>query len=74
MIKGIDLAEEFGIPRLIEFGKLKIGRKSAVEKTSSKGTKYRVPEKLDHFLITGMDRDENGDLRVDDQLMASLAN
>ena len=37
--------------RLAPIGKIKIGRKGE-ERTSGGGGKYRLPEKLDHFLIT----------------------
>jgi hypothetical protein len=48
------------IPGLAERGKIKIGRKGEA-KVSSKGNEYRLPEKLDHFLITTLERDENDD-------------
>ena len=55
--------------RVVELGKIKIGRKS--ERTT--GTGFRLPEKLDHFLVTTLARDARGDLVVDAPLMARLA-
>lgn len=60
-------------PRLQELGKIKIGRLGAERKAQS-GKTYRIPEKLDHFVITRTDRDPNGDLTVDTDIMAALSN
>jgi len=57
-------------PRLAECGKIKIGRKGET-KTSSKGNQFRSPEKLDHFVITTMDK-ENDDFVQDEALMTKL--
>lgn len=43
-------------PRLPELGAIKIGGKGD-ERTSKKGTKYRLPVKYDHFVITRRERD-----------------
>lgn len=64
MIKGIQ-------PALAEGGKIKIGELGD-ERTSRNGKKWRAPVKLDHFLITGTQRDEHGDLRIDEALMGAL--
>lgn len=64
MIKGLK-------PRLAEGGKIKIG-KLGEERESEGGKKYRLPQKLDHFVITTMARDENGDLINDNELMDAL--
>lgn len=58
--------------RVVELGKIKIGKKGA-ERTSQSGTKYRVPEKLDHFTVTTLDRDAAGDFKPDLDLMNRLA-
>lgn len=58
--------------RTVELGKIKIGSKGP-EITSARGTTFRPPVKLDHFLVTGMDRDDAGDLRPDANLMRTLA-
>lgn len=54
MIKGMQ-------PALKEIGKIKIGRKG--EKKTGSG--YRLPEKFDHFEITTVLRDGNGNLLPD---------
>jgi hypothetical protein len=58
-------------PRLCELGKIKIGRKGAERQKQGGGT-YRIPEKLDHFLITTLQRDAKDDLVLDEALMAQL--
>jgi hypothetical protein len=58
-------------PQLAERGKIKIGMKGE-EKTSSQGKKFMLPVKLDHFLITTMQRDAAGRLMPDVALMARL--
>lgn len=57
-------------PRLAECGKIKIGRKGEM-KTSKNGNQFRPPEKIDHFLITTMDK-ENDDFSPDTYLMNKL--
>ena len=64
MIKGL-------IPSLMEVGKIKIGVKGTLMQSSS-GTEFRPPKKLDHFIITTNERDENGDFKIDEVLMQSL--
>ncbi len=49
------------VPSLKEIGKIKIGRKST--KTTASG--HRLPEKIDHFEIVGLMRNEQGDLPLD---------
>ena len=66
MIKGLGLSG-----RLMEAGKIKIGIKG-VEIKSAQGNKFRPPKKLDHFIITTTERDENGDFVVDEALMSKL--
>jgi len=58
-------------PRICELGKIKIGRKSDTVRQSSSGP-WRAPEKLDHFLITTLQRTKEGDLVNDDELMTEL--
>lgn len=55
------------IPRLPERGKLKIGRLGE-ERTAQGGNKYRLPVKLEHFVITTMERDSKGDLIRDEAM------
>ena len=58
-------------PTLAEGGKIKIGRLGD-ERTSKGGKKFRLPVKLDHFLVTKTTRDEKGDLEWDKEVMAAL--
>lgn len=46
-------------PQLAERGKIKIGRKGPV-KTSRTGTEFQPPQKLDHFVVTTLDRGQDG--------------
>jgi len=65
MIKGI-------VPALAEGGKLKLGGLGETRK-SRKGEDYRMPVKLDHFIVTTTERDAStGDLIIDDEMMAAL--
>jgi len=65
MLRGIE-------PRLVELGKIKIGCKEETVRKSSGGGEWRAPKKLDHFLVTTLQRDARGDLEVDGELMAAL--
>ena len=58
-------------PRLAEVGKIKIGMKGA-EKTSGKGNKFRLPVKLDHFLVTTTDKGPDGNFIHDKCVMEAL--
>lgn len=60
-------------PGLVERGKIKIGRKGEARK-SSRGNTFQMPEKLDHFLITSMERGQDGNFLVDDKIMSLLEN
>lgn len=60
-------------PGLVERGKIKIGRKGA-SRTSTKGNSFQMPEKLDHFLVTTMDRTQDNNFEIDDRIMKMLAN
>jgi len=60
------------LPSLLEVGKIKIGKKGE-KKTSSGGKEFRMPIKLDHFLITKNEKDpKTEDYIVDDALVTSL--
>ena len=59
-------------PRLPEIGKIKIG-KLGQERKSRQGTKYRQPEKLDHFIITFPERGSDGNFIPDIDLMGKIA-
>lgn len=58
-------------PRLVELGKIKIGTLGEERKSRSGGT-YRLPTKLDCFLIQGHARDANGRLITDQAVMDAL--
>ena len=59
------------IPRLAERGRIKIGEKGEM-RTSAQGKQFAQPKKLDHMLITTMQRDAAGRLIPDTPLMARL--
>jgi hypothetical protein len=58
-------------PQLAERGKIKIGEKGEM-KTSSQGKQFAQPRKLDHFLITTLQRDAAGRLMPDTDLLSRL--
>jgi hypothetical protein len=58
-------------PRLAEAGKIKIGGLGP-ERKSKENKAWRPPLKYDHFLITGTERDANGDLAIDKAMMQAL--
>lgn len=58
-------------PSLTELGKIKIGCLGEQRK-SKDGKDFRMPQKLDHFVLTTMQRSKSGDLIQDDALMQSL--
>ena len=58
-------------PQLAETGKIKIGEKGEI-KTSSQGKQFAQPRKLDHIIITTMQRDAAGRLMPDAALMSQL--
>jgi hypothetical protein len=59
------------MPGLTEVGKIKIGRKGE-ERTSQSGSKWRVPVKLDHFVVTTLERDKTDNFVVDQKIMKDL--
>lgn len=58
-------------PQLVRLGKIVIGEQGAIM-TSGKGTQFRPPKKLDHFVVKSLYRDEQGRLVEDQALMARL--
>lgn len=54
-----------------ELGKIKIGR-AGEERTSQGGSKYKLPEKLDHFEVVGRERDKDGRLIRDEAIHESI--
>lgn len=59
-------------PGLTERGKIKIGRKGQM-RTSGGGKQFQAPEKLDHFLITTMQRGNDGNFLPDEPIMQRIA-
>jgi hypothetical protein len=59
------------IPRLAERGRIKIGEKGEM-KTSAQGKQFAQPKKLDHIVITTMQRDAAGRLMPDTDLMVQI--
>jgi hypothetical protein len=58
-------------PGLTEVGKIKIGRKGKMIETAG-GKKFQPPKKLDHFLITTLERDAEDNFVIDEAVHASL--
>lgn len=65
-IKGI-------IPQLCERGHIKIGKKGKMT-VSGKGNSFRPPQKLDHFVITTMNKTADDDFVIDESIMKLLGN
>ncbi len=57
--------------RLVERGRIKIGEKGQMV-TSKTGKQFQPPQKLDHFVITGMARGQDGNFLPDRRLMSVL--
>jgi hypothetical protein len=55
------------VPSLLEFGKIKIGMKGKLVRNQ-----FRLPQKLDHFLITTTEKDESDNFILDDELMDKI--
>ena len=64
MIKGI-------MPGLPEIGKIKIGMKGAV-RTSKGGKDFQLPQRLDHFIVTTLERGEDGNFIRDEAIHQNL--
>jgi len=54
-------------PALLEIGKIKIGRKGQTKKTAS-GSTFQMPEKLDYFLVTTLERDKSNNFEKDKEI------
>ena len=57
------------LPRFHEAGKIKIGR-AGEERTAQGGRKYRRPEKLNHFIVTTLERGADGAFTLDPIMQA----
>jgi hypothetical protein len=55
------------VPALLEFGKIKIGNKGKLIRDQ-----FRMPQKLDHFLITTTEKDDQDNFILDDELMGKV--
>lgn len=55
------------VPGLTERGKIKIGRKGQAIQ-SNQGKTFQPPQKIDHFLVTTLERDQGGNFRRDDAI------
>ena len=60
-------------PKLAEYGKIKIGRLGEERKTKDGKSTYRLPNKLNHFLITTTERDNTGNFIPNTYLMEQIA-
>jgi hypothetical protein len=60
-------------PKLCEQGKIKIGRLGEERKAKDGKSTYRLPNKLDHFLITTTERDNTGNFIPNTFLMDQIA-
>lgn len=59
-------------PSLPERGKIKIGEKGKARQSQG-GKTFQPPTKLDHFIITTMERNEDGNFTHDTALMKAIA-
>lgn len=71
LVPGPPMLSAFLRPQVCELGKIKIGGKGP-ERKSQSGSTYRIPMKLDHFVVTTLNRAPNGDLIPDVKLMENL--
>ena len=58
-------------PRLAEVGKIKIGMKGKLKKSQG-GKEFRLPVKLDHFLVTTTDKGPDGNFIADEHVMKAI--
>lgn len=56
------------IPHLPEVGKIKIGRKGKWRTDKQGNKKFQQPERLKNFIVTSLERDENNNLVIDDEI------
>ena len=59
------------VPGLKEIGKIKIGRKGAMKKSRA-GNEYRPPEKINHFEVVTLHKNDNGDFIPDAAVMGLI--
>lgn len=58
--------------RVVEIGKIKIGGLGETRRVQGSDRTWRMPAKYDHFVVTTMNRNEQGDLLPDIKLMEKL--
>lgn len=59
------------VPQLCECGKIKIGMKGE-SKQGKYGGNFRMPTKLDHFIVTTTAKNREGDFIKDEEIMAAI--
>ena len=59
------------LPGLTEIGKIKIGKKGELRPAKDGGT-YQMPVKLDHFIVTTLERGSDGNFIEDKTIMSSI--
>lgn len=66
------VTEVINLPKMLpEIGKIKIGNKGETRKSKA-GNDYRLPQKLDHFIITTNEKDGNDDFIIDSEIHAII--
>jgi len=60
-------------PKLAEIGRIKTGKLGSEHKTRDGKSTYRLPTRLNHFLITTNERDNTGNFAPDLSLMEKIA-
>jgi hypothetical protein len=56
------------IPGLTEKGKIKIGRKGEARQKADRTGTYQLPQKLDHFLVTTLERGQDNNFVIDKEV------
>ncbi len=67
-----DLMVKNLMPGLVERGKIKIGMKGEWRESQSSGKKFQLPTKLNHFVITTMERGADNNFNRDEVLHQAL--
>jgi hypothetical protein len=60
------------IPGLPERGKIKIGMKGA-KRTTQNGKTFQLPQKIDHFIVTTLERDNDDNFKKDVEIHKELS-
>ncbi len=59
-------------PILTEFGKIKIGGKEKQIRIGQGGNKWQAPERYDHFVVTTLERGEDGNFIRDESIHSAI--